>query len=71
MTTLLVWRDASHYDHRGPRPCTICHRPTPLRSHRGEPAHKTCAETWAAAHPNEIRFISDATTNRRDADDHA
>ena len=37
----LDWRDRCHYDHSGDRPCALCGRPTPLRSHDGEPAHKT------------------------------
>lgn len=31
----------------GPRrPCVLCGRPAHLRSPRGEPCHKTCAEAW-------------------------
>ncbi|MFF3735230.1 hypothetical protein ACFYXM_34435 [Streptomyces sp. NPDC002476] len=33
-----------------------------MRSHSGEPAHKTCAESWIAANPTEARlgrFASD------------
>ncbi|GHB68053.1 hypothetical protein GCM10010377_68710 [Streptomyces viridiviolaceus] len=44
-----------------------------LRSHAGEPVHKTCAEAWIAQHPAEAllgRFVSDAQPKRRD-DDHA
>ncbi|GAB3127444.1 hypothetical protein GCM10027160_52110 [Streptomyces calidiresistens] len=56
---LLTWRDPRHYDHRGDRPCVLCGRPTPLRSHQGEPAHKACAERWAGDHPGDTRFVSD------------
>lgn len=49
----------------------LCGRPTPLRSHQGESVHKTCAETWNAEHPFEVRFVSDAPVRRRDHDAHA
>ncbi|MDT0347530.1 hypothetical protein [Streptomyces litchfieldiae] len=65
-----MWRDASHYDRRGERPCVLCGHPTPLRSHRREPAHKTCAEQWLTDHPGDDRFLSDPPA-RRSADDHA
>ncbi|MFI2345493.1 BTAD domain-containing putative transcriptional regulator [Streptomyces sp. NPDC019443] len=44
--------------------------PSPLRSLAGEPAHKTCAESWNAAHPGEARLVSDAPKRKRD-DTHA
>ncbi|MFE7758307.1 hypothetical protein [Streptomyces sp. NPDC057429] len=66
---LLDWRDSSHF--RRDAPCVLCRKPTPLRSHDGEAAHKTCAETWNAAHPGEVRFVSDAQSKRRGDDDHA
>ncbi|MCP9988087.1 hypothetical protein LUX01_16760 [Streptomyces sudanensis] len=52
MTTmaLLNWRSANHYDHTGDQPCVICTRPTPLRSDRGKPVHKVCAEQWNDTH---------------------
>ncbi|WP_432161077.1 hypothetical protein [Streptomyces sp. NRRL F-5630] len=52
MTTvaLLNWRSAEHYDHNGDKPCAICTKPTPLRSDRGKPVHKVCAEEWIEAH---------------------
>lgn len=56
----LDWRDPRHFDHSGDRPCVLCGTLTPLRSHQGEAAHKTCAERWAAAHPGDGRFVSDA-----------
>lgn len=52
----------------------LCDRPTPLRSHYGEPVHKACAENWIAANPVEARlgrFASDIQTSRRHDDDHA
>lgn len=61
----LDWRAAAHYDARGDRPCVLCSRPTPLRSHRREPVHKVCAEFWQAAHPEEIRFVSDVQPRSR------
>ncbi|URM91529.1 hypothetical protein LUW75_17840 [Streptomyces sp. MRC013] len=48
---LLNWRSADHYDHSGDKPCVICTRPTPLRSDRGKPVHKVCAEQWNDTHP--------------------
>ncbi|MCX4625086.1 hypothetical protein [Streptomyces albogriseolus] len=54
---LLNWR---HYSHFGPpAPCVLCGTTTPLRSHAKEPVHKVCAELWNAAHPGEMRFVSD------------
>jgi hypothetical protein len=69
---LLDWRDGSHF--RWDAPCTLCGKPTPLRSHTGEPVHKTCAEAWIAANPAEAllgRFVSDPQAKRRTDDDHA
>ncbi|MER7042720.1 hypothetical protein [Streptomyces microflavus] len=71
---LLGWRDASHFDRWQDRPCTLCDHLTPMRSHAGEPVHKSCAETWIAAHPTEARlgrFASDVQAGRRRGDDHA
>ncbi|MDT0347492.1 hypothetical protein [Streptomyces litchfieldiae] len=48
---LLNWRDAKHFDHSGDKPCVLCHKPTPLRSDRGKPVHKVCAESWLETHP--------------------
>ncbi|MGC5041066.1 hypothetical protein ACLQ2C_36625 [Streptomyces sp. DT73] len=66
---LLDWGDARHYDHRQLHPCALCTRPTPLRSHAGEPAHKVCAESWLAANPEEARrtgrFASDVQSRGR------
>ena len=62
--SLLNWRH--HLHHRRPAPCVLCRRPTPLRSHADEAAHKVCAEQWIAAHPDEAlrsgRFVSDRKT---------
>ncbi|MFB6526283.1 hypothetical protein [Streptomyces sp. NPDC056399] len=55
MTPLLDWGDAQHFDHTRDRPCCLCGKPTPMRSHAGEPVHKVCAENWNAAHPGEPR----------------
>ncbi|MFF7365412.1 hypothetical protein [Streptomyces sp. NPDC008125] len=72
---LLDWRDSRHYDHRPDRLCTLCGHPTSLRSHSGEPTHKTCAETWLTANPEEARrtgrYASDAQPKGRRDDDHA
>ncbi|MGW1438667.1 hypothetical protein ACWD7M_25915 [Streptomyces griseus] len=71
---LLDWRDGSHFDRWEDRPCALCDRPTPMRSHAGEPVHKSCAEAWIAANPTEARlgrFASDAQAGRRCGDDHA
>ena len=37
-----------------PAPCVLCGTPTILRSPRGKPCHKTCAETWADQHPTPL-----------------
>ncbi|MFF7535165.1 hypothetical protein [Streptomyces bobili] len=45
-----------------------------MRSHHGEPVHKTCAEDWITAHPVEARlgrFVCDVQPKRRRVDDHA
>ncbi|MFJ2098386.1 hypothetical protein ACIOHR_14450 [Streptomyces anulatus] len=55
MDALLDWGDASHFDPTRNRACRLCGKPTPMRSHTGEPAHKVCAETWNATHPGEAR----------------
>ncbi|WP_326615099.1 hypothetical protein OG949_23820 [Streptomyces scopuliridis] len=47
----LDWRSADHFDHSGDKPCVCCGTPTPLRSDRGKPVHKVCAEAWIDAHP--------------------
>lgn len=76
---LLVWRDNTHFEVRygepHQRPCVLCGNPTPMRSHRGEPAHKVCAESWNAANHDQlkVRFVSDANhqSRRKRRDDHA
>jgi len=70
----LDWRDARHFDRWQDMPCVLCGKPTPMRSHDGEPAHKTCAESWIAANPTEARrgrFASDLQPKRRRDDNHA
>ncbi|MFF4179464.1 hypothetical protein [Streptomyces sp. NPDC001750] len=62
---LLDCRDARHFDRWQDHPCALCGTPTPMRSHSGELAHKTCAENWIAANPTEARRRS------RHDDDHA
>ncbi len=47
---LLDWRSPEHFDHSGDKPCVICTKPTPLRSDRGKPVHKVCAEEWIETH---------------------
>ncbi|WP_424864032.1 hypothetical protein [Streptomyces sp. MMS24-I29] len=71
---LLDWRDAQHFDHYRTAPCALCGTATPMGSHPGEPAHKTCAENWIAANPTEARrgrFASDIQPRSRHDDDHA
>lgn len=63
---LLDWRDASHFAR--PERCVLCRQFTPLRSHDGEPVHKTCAESWNAANPGAARFVSDPPKNGKDKD---
>ncbi|MFJ2646586.1 hypothetical protein ACIO1C_07660 [Streptomyces sp. NPDC087420] len=45
----LNWRSSEHFDHTGDKPCVLCGTPTPLRSDRGKPVHKVCAENWIDA----------------------
>ncbi|MGW1534450.1 hypothetical protein [Streptomyces aureus] len=72
---LLDWRDGRHFESWQDRPCVLCTRATPMRSHYGEPVHKTCAESWITTHPTEARlgrFASDIQPKRAcDNDDHA
>ncbi|MGC2997137.1 hypothetical protein ACPF8X_01700 [Streptomyces sp. G35A] len=71
---LLDWRDARHFDRWQDLPCVLCDTDTQMRSHHGEPVHKTCAEDWIAANPAEARlgrFASDIQSRRRHDDDHA
>ncbi|WP_327749888.1 hypothetical protein [Streptomyces europaeiscabiei] len=68
----LDWRDSQHFDRWQDRPCALCDKPTPMRSHYG--VHKACAERWIAANPAEARlgrFASDVQPRRRRDDDHA
>ncbi|MFC8716242.1 hypothetical protein [Kitasatospora sp. NPDC057198] len=46
---LLDWRDSRHWDNK-PAPCGVCTKPTNLRSDRGKPVHKVCAEEWTEQH---------------------
>ncbi|MFZ4296899.1 hypothetical protein ACOZE3_03100 [Streptomyces cinereoruber] len=64
----LDWGDSRHFDHTQDRPCCLCGRPTPLRSHAGEPVHKVCAEAWNAAHPGEARRYSKPVKDRPQQD---
>jgi hypothetical protein len=50
----LNWRAAKHFDHSGDKPCVLCEGPTPMRSDKGTPVHKTCAEDWLDAHPEHL-----------------
>ncbi|MFF8103276.1 hypothetical protein ACF07S_26655 [Streptomyces sp. NPDC016640] len=71
---LLGWRDARHFDRWQELPCMLCDTDTRMRSHDGEPVHKTCAESWIAANPVEARLgrcASDIQPRRRHDDDHA
>lgn len=47
----LNWRAPEHFDHTGDKPCVLCTKPTPLRSDKGKPVHKVCAENWIDTHP--------------------
>ncbi|OMI84547.1 hypothetical protein BSZ07_38460 [Streptomyces sp. M1013] len=47
---LLNWRSSEHFDSSGDKPCVLCDKPTPLRSDRGKPVHKVCAEDWIDQH---------------------
>jgi hypothetical protein len=58
---LLNWRSPQHFDHRGDCSCTQCGKPTPLRSHDGEPAHKVCAEDWNDHNPDAPRATHHGT----------
>ncbi|MFM9499920.1 hypothetical protein ACKI1Q_40860 [Streptomyces galilaeus] len=71
---LLDWRDVRHFDRWQDLSCVECGAPTPMRSHHGEPVHKTCAQDWIAANPTEARlgrFACDVQAKRRRDDDHA
>ncbi|WP_438489546.1 hypothetical protein [Streptomyces sp. S186] len=72
---LLDWRDSRHFDNWQDLPCVLCERPTPMRSHAGEPVHKTCAEQWISTYPAEARrggrFASDVQPKNRRDDDHS
>ncbi|MFG2658965.1 hypothetical protein [Streptomyces sp. NPDC048425] len=74
---LLNWHEHQHFDHTGSRPCALCGKPTPLRSHDGEPVHKVCAEDWNDQHRDvpghfylnhdhgTVRFHSDPPKKRK------
>ena len=55
---VLNWGDSSHWA-TDPAPCVLCDQPTNLRSDRGKPAHKVCAEQWIDQHTT-----TTAPTNR-------
>jgi hypothetical protein len=46
---LLDWRDSKHWSNTE-ADCVICDKPTNLRSDRGKPVHKVCAENWNDRH---------------------
>lgn len=48
---LLNWSSHRHFDFDGDKPCVLCGKPTPLRSDKGKPVHKVCAEKWLNTHP--------------------
>ncbi|MGW6398914.1 hypothetical protein [Streptomyces sp. NPDC055134] len=52
---LLNWSSNEHFDHSGDCACSQCGKPTPMRSHNGEPVHKVCAEDWNDSNPNSPR----------------
>ncbi|WP_052499216.1 hypothetical protein [Streptomyces vietnamensis] len=64
MNPLLDWGDGRHFDHTRDRPCCLCGRPTPMRSHAGEAVHKVCAEDWNATHPTEARRYTPPSKGR-------
>ncbi|AXE27898.1 hypothetical protein C0216_30800 (plasmid) [Streptomyces globosus] len=71
---LLEWRDSQHFDRWQDRPCVLCDKPTPMRSHAGEPVHKACAVYWIAANPVEARlgrFASDTQSKSSQRATHA
>jgi hypothetical protein len=54
MTTLLDWTATGPHGAGSvgpPAQCVICRVPTILRSPRGKPCHKVCAERWTDALP--------------------
>ncbi len=50
MSTVLDWSARGPHGsgsiEEPPQPCVLCGIPTILRSPRGKPCHKTCAEQW-------------------------
>lgn len=46
----LDWSSATVGD---PAPCVLCGKPALMRSPRGVPCHKTCAERWHDEHGQE------------------
>lgn len=65
----LDWSDSRHFDRTQDRPCCLCGRPTPMRSHAQEPVHKVCAEAWNAACPGEPRRYTVATRDKPEQHD--
>ncbi|MEY9965935.1 hypothetical protein ABIA33_003990 [Streptacidiphilus sp. MAP12-16] len=57
--SLMDWRDSKHWSET-PKPCVLCDTPTHLRSERGKPVHKVCAEDW-----NDTRTTPDQTAAKR------
>lgn len=66
----LNWGDARHFDRFQDRPCCLCGKPTPMRSHADEPVHKVCAEEWNATHPGEARLYTLPDKHRPDRPQH-
>ncbi|MFD8148221.1 hypothetical protein [Streptomyces sp. NPDC059708] len=65
---LLDWGDHDHFDAWATRPCCLCGKPTPMRSHADEAVHKVCAEEWNAAHPDEARRYTPPAPGRPQRD---
>lgn len=64
----LDWGDSSHFDPWTTRPCCLCGKPTPMRSHAGEAVHKVCAEEWNAMYPAEPRRYTPPAPGRHQHD---
>jgi hypothetical protein len=64
----LDWRDSRHSNPVGLDDCVLCGRLTPLLSERGEPCHKTCAESWFEAHPDAWEFYERRRDHESTAD---
>ncbi|GAA4694295.1 hypothetical protein [Streptomyces youssoufiensis] len=65
MSGPLDWRDSQHFDRGESRPFT---KPTRLRSHHGEPAHKARAEPWIATERRQLPTEVSMRHTDRDVD---